>query len=415
MQYPKFRAIRLRYSEYPVSGNRPVECDAIVLYYLWSPFIHIEAMRLLFRSLLIYPLPYLLACVAGVGLLTLFPFNFRQPNNAVISDGLTLSYPGTAYAAHPHEALSSLYHFTIVLHCTPKAGEPGRIGRILSSAKDGWSQNFAITQWGRGLNIQFFSRDSRQFNEMTVENVFATRAPVWIAITFNGETLRCYVNGVKKAERHTGPMALAQWKAEYPLVVGTDPNGGLQWEGSLHRAAIFDRTFSRGDLRRPGLIFKHYSSIIHYNFDKGHTPYVRSTGTDADSMYVPPLYKPYDRITLLDTYRLLGKQRLYVRDIIANIFFFLPVGFFSAMFLGRSFKNSIAIVILSVIFGLLLSACVECLQIDLPSRFSSMFDVVSNTAGAAIGAAIALRFTNYNQGTYNDERRLAEDRSRTGN
>jgi len=266
------------------------------------------------------------------------------------------------------------------------------MGRILSSAKDGWDQNFAISQWGRDLNIQFFSRSSRQFNELTVNDVFATMKPVWIAITFNGETLRCYVDGVKKAERRTGPMALTQWKAEYPLVVGTDPNGGQQWEGNLHRAAIFDRTFTRADLRRPGLIFKHYSSIIHYNFDKGHTPYVRSTGTDADSMYVPPLYTPYDRITLFDTYRLLGKQRLYVRDIIANIFFFLPVGFFSSMLFGRRLKKIFFSTLLSVIFGLLLSACVEYLQIGLPSRFSSMFDVVSNTAGAVVGAAIALWF-----------------------
>lgn len=370
---------------------------------------HVETMRTLFRTFHTYSLAYLLACIAVVCVLTLFPFNFTQSNNAVFSDGLTLAVPGTAYAVHPHEALSSLYQFTILLHCTPDEGDVRGTGRIFSFARNFSDQNFAIAQYHSALNVQFFSRESRQFNEVTVDTVFKTRTPVWIAITFTGETVRCYVNGVKRDERRTGPMALTQWNAAYPLVVGTDPNGGLQWEGVIHSAAIFDRSMSKAELRKPGLIFKKYSSIIHYDFSKGHAQYLRSTGTDGDSLYVPARYQPYDRLTLFDTFRYLGKQRLYIRDIVANIFFFLPIGFFSAMLLGRSFKKIISIIVLSVIIGCVLSVSVELLQIYLPSRFSSMLDVLSNTSGAALGALAGYYLLN--KGVHNGERRLAEDRS----
>ena len=366
-------------------------------------------MRTLFRSFQTHPLFYLLVCVLGIGVLTLYPFNFRQRNNAVAADGLSIMPPGTAYTLHSHEALSSLYQFTILLDVTPEVEDLNRVGRILSSAKDFSSQNFAIAQWHNSLNIQFFSRESRQFNEMTVNDVFRKGKPVSIAITFNGATLRCYLNGIKKTERRTGPMALTLWDAAYPLVVGTDPNGTMQWEGVLHTAAIFDRAFKGSELQKPALIFKRYSSIIHYDFDRRQSPLIPSTGTDTGSLYIPALYQPYDRITLFDTFHFLGRQRLYVRDIVANIIFFLPVGFFSATLFRRSFKKIISIIFLSAAIGASLSITVELLQITLPSRYSSMIDVFSNTTGTALGALGALKLRKKTAGTEHDAAARAQD------
>jgi hypothetical protein len=286
-------------------------------------------MRTILSSFLNHPLRYLAVCVLGILVLTMYPYNFFPRNKAAVTDGMVFTPPATAYTLHPHEALASLYQFTILIDCTPDVDDPhGGTGRILSSAKDFASQNFAIAQWHSSLNAQFFSRESHQFNEVTIPDVFKKGGRMWIAITFNGETLRCYINGVKKADRRTGPMALTQWDASYPLVMGTDPNGWLQWEGTLHAVAIYDMAFKGTELQKPGLILKKYSSIIHYEFDQGRGPGLRSTGTDTGSVYVPVLFKPYDKFTLFDTFHYWGKQRLYIRDIVANIFFFLTLGIF---------------------------------------------------------------------------------------
>ena len=162
-------------------------------------------------------------------------------------------------------------------------------------------------------------------------------------------------------------------------------------------------------LYRPVLILNKYSSIIHYEFDRGSALSFRSTGTDRDSLFVPALFRPYDRLTLFDTFLFLGRQGLYVRDLVANIFFFLPVGYFSAMFLWLRRMKIVRIITLSVIAGLLLSVSVELLQIFLPSRYSSMVDVLSNTAGTAIGAMAGLIHSI--KGMYDDKQRNVEDRS----
>jgi hypothetical protein len=160
----------------------------------------------------------------------------------------------------------------------------------------------------------------------------------------------------------------------------------MQWGGVVHTAAIFDRSFMRADLKTPSVMMKRFSSITRYDFDQPHALAVRSSGTDGDSLSVPARFTPYHRITLLDTFRFMGKQRPYIPDIVANIFFFLPVGFFSALVFLRKFKNILPVIAVSVAIGLALSVCVEVLQIFLPSRYSSMFDVLSNTAGTALGA-----------------------------
>jgi VanZ family protein len=66
----------------------------------------------------------------------------------------------------------------------------------------------------------------------------------------------------------------------------------------------------------------------------------------------------------------------------------LPIGFFSALAFRRSARSrrlafSAA---LSVCLGLMLSVSIEYLQIFLPSRYSSIIDVMSNTLGAGLGA-----------------------------
>jgi hypothetical protein len=373
-------------------SNCRVECDCILAYHLENHPFRDDAMRTLLTSIRTYPQRYLLICVLGVYVLTLYPYNFQQRNNVSFADGLTFKAPGTAYTLHSHEALSSLYQFSILLDLTPEFGDLPHIGHIFSSAENFYDQNFAIGQSHESLIIQFFSRDSHQYNEVTVPDVFHQRTRIRIAITFNGTTLRCFINGVKKADRMTGPMALTQWDATYPIVLGSDPNGTEQWEGSLFTVALIDRSLPVSEVQRPDLIFKKYSCIIHYNFDKRASLYIPSTGTDTDSLYVPEFYSPLRRMTLFDTFRFLGRQRLYIRDVVANIFFFLPVGFFSAMRFRQRFKKNVAILTFSVIVGLALSVSVELLQILLPSRFSSMIDVLSNTAGTGLGALLSLRF-----------------------
>ena len=78
-------------------------------------------------------------------------------------------------------------------------------------------------------------------------------------------------------------------------------------------------------------------------------------------------------------------QTGFIRDFVANIFFFMPLGFCIAYL--RLSRNQRPLTSLLIAAGLsaLVSFTVETLQIYLFSRFSSMSDLVSNSIGGAAG------------------------------
>ncbi|MBK8960328.1 MAG: VanZ family protein [Proteobacteria bacterium] len=73
------------------------------------------------------------------------------------------------------------------------------------------------------------------------------------------------------------------------------------------------------------------------------------------------------------------------QDAPANLLLFLPVGYFLRLALRRSHRHPVAA---AIAFGALLSLCIETLQLFLPDRLASLFDVLSNAAGAGAGALL---------------------------
>jgi glycopeptide antibiotics resistance protein len=79
-----------------------------------------------------------------------------------------------------------------------------------------------------------------------------------------------------------------------------------------------------------------------------------------------------------------------VTDVVINIAFFLPLGFIG--FHAQQRRSLWAGVARSALTGLALSAAVEAMQFFTPSRNPSTSDVMTNTAGALLGALLAAFF-----------------------
>jgi glycopeptide antibiotics resistance protein len=72
-------------------------------------------------------------------------------------------------------------------------------------------------------------------------------------------------------------------------------------------------------------------------------------------------------------------------DVIANVLLFAPLGFAMAgYFTGRRIK-AVASVTGVLVVSLCVSYSVELIQLFMPGRFTSLTDVLSNTAGAGVG------------------------------
>ncbi len=75
-----------------------------------------------------------------------------------------------------------------------------------------------------------------------------------------------------------------------------------------------------------------------------------------------------------------------LRDIVLNVLFYVPIGFFFVRDGLWRWKGTLAG---AVAFGLLLSLGTEFTQVFGHGRFPSMTDVLTNTSGAAAGAWLA--------------------------
>lgn len=81
-------------------------------------------------------------------------------------------------------------------------------------------------------------------------------------------------------------------------------------------------------------------------------------------------------------------------DAIINLLSYLPFGFLAGLTL-RARCGSLSSVILTLCLGILLSACMEYLQMYLPARISSNMDLLSNSAGALLGALLAVSIASW--------------------
>ena len=78
----------------------------------------------------------------------------------------------------------------------------------------------------------------------------------------------------------------------------------------------------------------------------------------------------------------LGVGERWLADAILNVFLFVPLG----MTLGWNRRSPAKV----VLFGLLLSIAVELAQMWIPGRDAALSDIISNTAGTALGALLGL-------------------------
>ncbi|WP_096527783.1 VanZ family protein [Candidatus Nitrosoglobus terrae] len=82
--------------------------------------------------------------------------------------------------------------------------------------------------------------------------------------------------------------------------------------------------------------------------------------------------------------------KLSYTDIFANVSMYIPLGFLLAN--ATVSRSSVIKLLIALLGGVLLSTFLEFLQIFLPARVPSLWDIISNVAGAFIGGGICISF-----------------------
>ena len=180
------------------------------------------------------------------------------------------------------------------------------------------------------------------------------------------------------------------------VLVGHRVKGLGHWSGSVARLAIVEGTLDASEISQR---YEQWATSRHLDKDVNHrgaayefvTPaddFVRNIGETGPDLMIPKTFR-------LSKYSVLEwpghLNRSVAVDAVVNIAGFIPFGLGTCLCLrvwtGWSISRCVAITILG---GAFVSLAIELLQVILPTRDSSLADLLTNILGAAIGAGTAV-------------------------
>lgn len=363
------------------------------------------------RVFLARVLAALCIAIAG-GILSAGLWPFSAPRNEVgwpSDGGLEFGSRGIAVskgAFHPPQSNGSC---TIEIRLEPR--HVNGSGTIL--AFDGFPNPrypFALRQMGDSLAIQRTQYDASGNLDrrwLLTPGVFAGGKPVTIAVTGSAAATTIYVDG--KPINSSTDFGFAVGDLSGRLVVGnTTMRDG--WPGRIFGLAIFDDALSaqqveqdaqgwmasRANGSRPVS-----SPAALYRFDERSGNVVRDQTGSGNNLegndleirakyfqlhpaFIDPSWNQFR--TRWDGWMSPG----YWSDVVVNVVGFIPFGFLFAAYFGfaRHYERPR---LWATLAGIAVSLTIEITQYWLPTRDSSMTDVLTNTVGSAIGALLYRR------------------------
>ena len=386
-----------------------------------NPIVHIPGNSRLF-------LPCYLLLISVVGL---WPFTFHQINNAALTpdNGLRFERPGTAFTSIPPGKLRDLTAFTIAIRLATDSSGLSSFEKIVSYAITQQDANFILGQWKDGLGMHLRADGKSQEIHFGADGVLRKDARICCIISYNGNTLQLYENGTIRKKRDVGALRFTAWEDSYPIVMGTDGHGNSQWRGTIYEIALYDRALApeevqgckgptdamvaadprsggsernaiEADGRQPASGHRKSEAaedrrpLIHYvfapentyatEFRGGRALAVRDLGRGvAADLVVPDYFMPYQRAYLKNDRMQYSSNWL---DVTINILGFIPLGVLLMRSLTGRGMNAVMALSLAVAAGSGVSFGVEYLQAFLPSRDSSLRDLITNCAGTLIGS-----------------------------
>jgi hypothetical protein len=179
------------------------------------------------------------------------------------------------------------------------------------------------------------------------------------------------------------------------LVLGNSPNGTGYWTGCISGLAIYNQTLT------PSRVLKSYQEWIYkgspskpkddgcvalYLFDERKGAIVYNRMDTGSHLLIPEVFTPLKKVMLSASWNNFNLDRSSLQDISINVVGFVPFGFFFAAFLlkMKQFRKN-TIYLTTALVGLGFSLTIELIQAYLPSRDSSLTDMICNTTGTIIG------------------------------
>jgi len=330
----------------------------------------------------------------------LWPFNFF-PRNRVEwipnGNGLHFDRYGQVYSVSPakfngNSTTQDNGSYSIEIWLDPWAKTYPEVSAILLIDNPAPRPDFAIMQSGPDLLVrgQFLDKNNKSsIHKLWMDDACRKGAPRFISFTSEPEGSALYLEGVLQ-KRY--PLVLTSDGLSGRLLLGHPPTGHQSWTGDIFAVAIYDRALIAVEVSqhyqdwqqgRLADLMAEKGIVAFYPFDERSGSVIHNRVGSAPALITPSRFRLLHPAILSSNLEInLGG----LQDIVVNILGFMPFGFFTYAYLrhvGRLGKVPSALI--AIALGGVTSLAIELLQVFLPTRYSSLLDLIDNTLGTALG------------------------------
>ena len=337
---------------------------------------------------------------------TLWPFN-PWPANQVTwlpdSDGLRFGRDGVVVSKTPLDLPQEMpagQSCSIELLLRPANFERSDI--ILSFYLPQNSTHLLILQWQDLLMVTHDSKDAQGQIRHTVigaRHAFQIGKLVLVTITSGPNGSILYLNATPAQTSNRFTISLNELAGQF--ILGTTPVEHRQWTGEIRGLAIYAKQLT------PAEVLSHYAAwtapdpfnhgplnpadtgaaIARYAFSERSGREVHSAVPPGPMLEIPASFDVPHKAMLRSAFKEFDPSRHYLYDVLENVAGFIPLGAILCVYFSLTHPRSKAVLYATLIGGSL-SLTIEVLQAFIPRRTSGMTDIITNTLGALIGAAI---------------------------
>lgn len=346
-----------------------------------------------------------LLVLGSIALAGLWPFH--APHNAVSwlrdENGLSFGGHGSAVSAAAFRANGSLSHAGCSLEIFLKPGRISGDGSILAFDSSPDPQvPFLLRQYGTSIAVMRYLVDehgnvARPW--FKVDQVLEAGKTVFVTVSSNKDNIAFYVNGV--LAKTFSDSGIGSWELTGRLVLANSTVDD-SWTGQIKGLAIYNRELTSEQVGKhfqswtqdqgPSPAEEQSATALYLFNERGgnivHSRIDRATDLTMPAKYFvlhPALFRsPWEQYSHGSS---VWKRWSFWEDIGVNVGGFVPVGFvFLAYFSSVRHMRRPALAVL--LLGFFLSFAVEAFQRLLPTRDSSMTDLLTNTTGTALGVLL---------------------------
>ena len=337
---------------------------------------------------------FCLAITMGLLFAGLWPFRFWPANNVHWiggPPGLRFDKYGIASGKEPlfgpREPIDLALPFTIRMNVRPHEEPSGYLPRILSAYDVEGRELFFLGQWRAGLVLRIFEEERFHRFRYRETGAGGLKKDVThsIVVRSDNHALTLFIDGVPaKTKPGVDFSLLSDKRVPAWMILGISPSGESPWRGDLLSLAFYQKALSPGELAS-----KEAAPVIRYDFSEGSGTVCRG-GTDSRyDLVIPSVFRAPKKGILVPPWRVHKFDRSFWIDVFVNILGFIPFGIAVYAWLWKDRdRKATSTMVIAILLGAGISLFIELLQVYLPTRDSSLTDVMNNLIGTYLGARL---------------------------